>query len=108
MAVLPNTAKAPANSHLRRNTDEIPACHHEAMTASLVLLIVVVVSGVLLGCLFSFARRPVSTHRGTMNHGDSSGWSPVFMSDGGGSDCSAADAGCDGGGGDGGGGGGGD
>ena len=49
MAVLPDTAKAPADSHLRRNTDEIPAGHNEAMTASVVLLMVIVVSAVLLG-----------------------------------------------------------
>lgn len=74
------------------------------MTASLVLLMVVVVSGVLLGCLFAFGKRPAAGRREATNPSGDAGWMPAIMSDGGGGDCSAGDAGC----GDGGGGGGGD
>ena len=79
--------------------------HNLAMTATFVLVMVVVVSGVLLGCVLLSGRRAASAHGGTANPGDGSTWIPAVMSDGGGgSDCSAGDAGC----GDGGGGGGGD
>jgi hypothetical protein len=74
------------------------------MTAPLVLLMVVLVSGVLLGCLFLFGRRAAAGRAASAGQSGDSGWMAAVMTDGGGSDCSAGDAGC----GDGGGGGGGD
>jgi hypothetical protein len=73
-----------------------------SMTASLVLLMVVVVSAVLLGSLFAFGRRPASANRGSVDQSDGSSWIGAIMTDGGsgGSDCAAGDAGCSGGDGD--------
>jgi hypothetical protein len=70
--------------------------------ATTVLLMAFFVAGVLLVGLLLRRSRVSGTHPAHGAEGDAS-WLPAIFSDGGSSDCSAGDAGCDGGGGGGGG-----
>jgi hypothetical protein len=72
------------------------------MTATTVLLMVGVVAVMLLVGMALVSRSRVRpSHAARGSNGDA-GWFPAVFSDGGSSDCSSGDAGCDGGGGGGG------
>jgi hypothetical protein len=68
------------------------------MVATTVFLMAVFVAGVLLVGIVLSRSRVSATHTARRPAGDA-GWMPAIFSDGGSSDCSAGDAGCDGGGG---------